>query len=69
MKMRKIIQEFIEWIFDDFFEGVLEVMEQALILGWEIIKVIFWTVLAVATIELWIIPFAIWFFLRNDGEE
>lgn len=70
MKIQKIIQEFVEWIFNDFFEGVLETMEQAIILAWKIIKAIFWTLLAIATIELWIIPFAIWLFCcRNDGEE
>ena len=72
--MKRIIKEFVQWLaedfLDDFFAGILEAVELALNLLWKIIKALFWLVLAIGTIELWIIPFAFWlFYYRNKGGE
>ena len=61
--MKKIIQEFVQWILDDGIPCLCDTMANAVI---EAYKIVICALLS----PIWILPFVYWyFFVRNNREE
>ena len=59
-----MLDEFLDW-FEDFLNGIIHST-------YEIMSVLAFTVIAILTLPLWLIPFVFWFFFerrKSDGRK